>query len=158
MTGAQPTSRRRTRWSCDHTNHVIANTMSVVSTEKQQQTRQTNTRATGVQKRPDRNRERGLTSPSNRGAAHKLTPRRSKSIKHMHMCTESSDNSERLQCRRAYRVLSASLTTGFAFVPLCVLPIKTCTHIICTTLHTTLPLVPQRQLDCVRHTRIHSQE
>jgi hypothetical protein len=109
MTSAQPTSRKPTRWSCYHTHDVIVNIIHAVSTAKRKQTRHMNTRATGVQKRPDRNRERGTTRHSNRGAAHKLTPHTREYINHIHMCTENSDNSERLQCRRAYWVLSGDL-------------------------------------------------
>jgi hypothetical protein len=142
MTSAQPTSRKPTRWRCDHTNHVIMNTIGVVSTAKQHQTRHTNTRATGVQKLTDRNRERGLTSHSNRGAAHKLTPHTRECIKHTHVCTESSDNSERLQCRRAYRVLSARFGHGIGFGSVVCATIQNL-HTHCTLLFSTSTSVQQ---------------
>jgi hypothetical protein len=129
MTGAQPTSRKRTRWSCDHTNHVIANEIGVVSTAKQHQTRHKNARATGVKKRPDRNRERGLTSPSNRAQT---------------TVTTANDCIVGVRTGCCQRVLA----TGVVMVPLRVLPFTICTHATsgqhCTLLFSTSTSV-QRQ-------------
>ena len=138
---------------------MMVNTTHVVSTAKQQQTRHTNTRATGVQKLSSKNRERGMTRQSERRVDQKPTPHMCKYVKHIHMCTHSIDDSERLQCRRAYRVLSERFGHGICFRSVTCATIPNLnTHNICTTLHTAILLVPQRQLDSVRHTRMHSRE
>jgi hypothetical protein len=98
-----------------------------------------------------------MTRHSDRGGDFKLTPGMCPCINHVHMCTHNSDNGVRLQSRRAYRVLSARLATGFVLVPFYALPFQACTHNICPTLHTTLIPIPQRQFDSFCHTDLHRQ-
>ncbi len=150
MTGEEHTSHKRTRfvvrsyqsWGCEYIKRCFHSETTTNTTNEHARDRGTET--------PDR-KLGTLDNPSD----HKFT--RHQTIKHVHMCTDNNDNSERLQCRRAYRVLSARFGHGICFGSVVCATIQNLHTHICTTLHTALLLVPQRQFKSQCHTRIHSQ-